>query len=96
MQRLSSVPDAPPERDGHGNVEEEEDDDGHHEEDERRQLMNRVPLQRRVPSIEKLLSQIKLWRITSGVLHMAHMADSSRSTPLDGSATASVISVKSR
>ena len=48
MQRLSSFPDAPPERDGHRDVEEEEDDDGHHEEDERRQLMNRVPLQRRV------------------------------------------------
>ena len=48
MQRLSSFPDAAPERDGHRDVEEEEDDHGHHEEDERRQLMNRVPLRRRM------------------------------------------------
>ena len=52
MQRLSSVPDAAPERDGHRDVEEEEDDDGHHEEDERRQLMNRVPLQRSHPLLK--------------------------------------------
>ena len=95
MQRLSSFPDAPPERDGHRDVEEEEDDDGHHEEDERRQLMNRVPLQRRMVVL-KSCHKSNFGGSTSGVLHMAHMADSSRSTPLDGSATASVISVKSR